>query len=268
MVEKKQLRAEDICWRPPFAEEDILQHISTAFEAGKIYAVLGPNGAGKTSLIKILLGFQRASSGRVYLNERPLSSFSRKELAQQVAYLPQNSESRLELPVREVIHMARYAHIPAFGSMSSEDRRAVQEAIQRCSCEPLLDKSFAFLSGGERQRVLCARAIAQETDFIVLDEPVSNLDLKYQHAILSTVRDICRDRGCGIICVMHDINLAHYYADEVLILKKGRIAAEGTKRETLTPEILSEVFEWPMRRVMIEGEEEPIFLAHNEISKA
>lgn len=240
---------ENIFWQAPSALKPILNELSGEFRRGSFVALLGPNGAGKTSLLRVLNGFLRADRGRVMIGEKELKTYNRRDLALEIAYLPQQSEAKFELPVLEIIKMARYSRLGMFEDMRVEDREAVRDAITRCQCEDLLDKNFSYLSGGEKQRVLCARAIAQESSFIFLDEPVSNLDLKYQHSILHTLKQLCEEKQVGLISVMHDINLASQYCDEIYLMKDGQCVRAGKREEVLHAELLSKVYEWPLEKI-------------------
>lgn len=233
-------------WKPRHVLKPIVNEVTTGFKPGNFTAILGPNGAGKTSLVKLILGFNKLTNGQIFINKKALSDYSRKDLARELAYLPQNSRSNYDLSALEVIRMARYSRLGPFEEPSLEDEKAVFEAIERAGAGDLVDKKFSVLSGGEKQRILCARAMAQESKFILLDEPVSNLDLRYQHTILAALHKLSRDKGVGIICVMHDVNLARQYSDQVLILKQGKAIAQGPVSEVLQAELLSEVYDWPL----------------------
>lgn len=254
------LAVQGLHWTPRGSRREILHGVDLSFAEGRFVALLGPNGAGKTTLLRLLLGFLRPSAGQVLLDGRPLVSYSRGEIARALAYLPQQSESRLELPAREIIRMGRYPYLKPFGELSQEDERAVDEAIRRSGAAPLLERSFATLSGGERQRVLCARAMAVESRYILLDEPVANLDLKYQHATLDALRTLSREQGTGLICVMHDVNLAAVYADAVVLLKEGQLFAAGNAREVLRAATLSAAYDWPMQEVCSADGKERFFV--------
>lgn len=240
------IRVQKLSWQPQKSKAPILDQISANFQPASFTVLLGPNGAGKTSLLRHILAFLKPQSGQILLAGRDIATYNRRDLAKQVAYLPQASRSYYAFPVREVIKMARFSYVKPLGQLGPEDYQAIDEAVERTGCGDLLDKNFAQLSGGERQRVLCARAMAQQSRFILLDEPVSNLDLKYQHTILSALKNLVQDKGVGIICVMHDINLSQQYADRVLLLKAGRVVAEGSREEILQANLLSLVYEWPL----------------------
>ena len=144
----------------------------------------------------------------------------------------------------------------------------MEEAILRSHCEGLLEQRYNTLSGGERQRVLCARAMAQESDYIFLDEPISNLDLSFQHHLLQSLRQLCDDKAVGIVMVMHDINLAYHYADKVYLMKSGRRIMSGKKSEVMEEETLSTLYDWPLEKISSPrglSQEEVYFVALHEV---
>lgn len=250
----------DLVWQPRLAPKPIIDSVSAAFSRGIFTAVLGPNGAGKTSLMKLLLGFRQPQQGQILLEGQALQQYSRKELARKLAYLPQATQSNYDLPVHEVVRMARYSRLGLFEQTDAQDEDVITDALRRSGAADLAEQSFAKLSGGERQRVLCARAIAQESSFIILDEPVSNLDLRYQHTILATLRQLAHDKNVGILCVMHDVNLAKQYADEILLLKQGKTVGQGPTEELLNEALLSEVYDWPLVEVESRSGQESFFV--------
>lgn len=243
------LRIEQLFWQPGTSPRPILNDVSAQIKKHQFCALIGPNGAGKSSLIKAILGFIRPQRGDIFLGEKNLRQLSRLQMARLMAYLPQNSETQLRLPVGELLMMARHCWIPPFARPGKKDHEAVAEAVRRCQCEALLEQDFSTLSGGEKQRVLCARAMAQESDFILLDEPVSNLDIRYEESILLSLKNLCKERGTGIVCVIHDINLAARFADTFLLMKEGRIFAAGEQAEVLSAPLLSRLYDWPLEEL-------------------
>ena len=260
MPQNSRISVQKLRWQPQKSKPPILDDVSASFEPGAFTVLLGPNGAGKTSLLRQILGFIRPQAGEILVAGQDIRTYSRRDLPKEIAYLPQSSRSYYELPVSEVIKMARYSYLKHFEQLGPADYAAVDEAVARSGCANLLAKNFAQLSGGERQRVLCARAIAQESRFILLDEPVSNLDLKYQHTILTALKNLVQDKGVGIICVMHDINLSQQYADQVVLLKDGQVIAQGSREEILQPELLTQVYGWPLDLVQ-DGEGNSFFVS-------
>lgn len=260
MPQDSCISVQNVSWQPQKSKPPILKEVSASFSPGAFTVLLGPNGAGKTSLLRQILGFIRPQSGQILVAGHDIRSYSRRDLAKEIAYLPQSPRSSYELPVSEVIKMARFSYLKPFEQLGPQDIAAVDEAVARSGCEQLFHQIFAQLSGGERQRVLCARAMAQESRFILLDEPVSNLDLKYQHTILAALKNLVQDKGVGIICVMHDINLSQQYADQVVLLEDGQVVAQGPRREILQAERLTQVYGWPLDLVQ-DGEGNSFFVS-------
>lgn len=260
-IEQDEIHFSNLSWEVRTSARPIVSNVSGCIKQGEFHVLLGPNGAGKTSLLKLLLAFNKTSTGTINISGKPVEAYTRKELARKLAYLPQISQSYYDLPVREVIAMARYSLLKPFAKLRQEDYEAINEAICLSGSTGLAEKNFSHLSGGERQRVLSARAIAQESAFILLDEPVSNLDLKYQHQLLATLQNLCRERGTGIVCVLHDINLARQYAEKAFLMKEGKILAEGPVEETLHASLLSEVYEWPIEEIRGENSQDSFLVS-------
>lgn len=244
-----EIQAQAISWQPRGAQKPILDQVSCRFQEGQFTVILGPNGAGKSSLIKLLLRLKKPDQGLITLDQRSLNDFTQAELAAYLAYLPQTSLANYQFSAQEVIALGRFRFVGNFSNLSEADQLAIQLAAHAAGCEHLLDKTYAYLSGGEKQRVLCARAIAQDSSFIILDEPEAHLDFRYQHTILQALNKLCRERGKGIICILHDINLALRYADRVVLLADGRLIKQGSTLEVCQPDLLSQVYGWPLEQV-------------------
>jgi iron complex transport system ATP-binding protein len=223
----------------------VLDGIDLDVEAGTLHAILGPNGSGKSTLMKALLGRVPAQTGEVRIGERPLSDWSRRELARRVGAVSQQETIAFPISVRELVEMGRYPHLGPFRPMGPDDRRAVGDALARCDVLGLEERAVATLSGGELQRVRIARALAQEPGALVLDEPTASLDIRHEMAILRVLR-ASADEGTTVILVTHHLNLAARFADRVLLLDEGRVAAEGAVNDVFRPEILEAVYRWPL----------------------
>jgi iron complex transport system ATP-binding protein len=231
----------------------ILDNVSLRAEPGKVLAVLGPNGAGKTTLMNVLTGALRPDAGSVTLAGTPLSSWSRPDLARRRAVLPQHSELSFPFPVLEVVLMGRSPH--ARTSSRQRDLAVARAALRECGTGHLEERIYTTLSGGERQRVHLARALAQiwagdgDGDaarccldrYLLLDEPTSSLDLAHQHAALEIARRLAAD-GAGVVAILHDLNLAAMYADQVCMLRSGRVHAYGTPQAVIRPESIAAVY--------------------------
>lgn len=219
----------------------LVDEASFALEPGTLTALIGPNGAGKTTLLRLALGLLEPTSGHATLNGKPVQGLSPTQRARQIAYLPQIRPLVWPQPVRDVVTLGRFAYGAALGRISPEDRRAIDRAIASCHLEGLEERAADTLSGGELARVHLARALAAETEALIADEPVAALDPRHQHQTMRLFTDLARD-GRAILTVIHDLDLALRYADRVLWMQDGRIVADGTPRETFTPERLRAVF--------------------------
>lgn len=222
-----------------------LDEVSMAVPAGALYAVLGPNGSGKSTLMKAFMGTLTPEEGEARIDGRRTQAWPRRELARTVGAVSQSESAAFPVSVRELVEMGRYPHLGPLQSMGQADRRAVEAALERCDALDLAERDVSTLSGGEFQRVRIARAIAQEPTALMLDEPTASLDIRHEMAILRLLRRSA-DEGITVFLVTHHLNLAARFSDRVLLLARGRVAAEGTVGEVFTAPILEEVYEWPL----------------------
>jgi iron complex transport system ATP-binding protein len=199
-------------------QKPVLSRIDFAVESGTFLAVAGPNGAGKSTLVQIIAGILKPGAGRVLLDGQDLSSYGVRELARHIALVRQEFVPAFGFSVIETVLMARTPHYGAWGFESREDRDLVMKALERTDTARFASRALGSLSSGERQRVFLARALAQNTPILLLDEPTSFLDLKYQVGIYDLLKSIQADMGVTILAVTHDINLASQYCDEALLL--------------------------------------------------
>jgi len=218
--------------------------VSLELRPGEITAIIGPNGAGKSTLLRTLNGGLTPASGEVLLDERLLSSYSRRLIARRIAVVAQEAELRFPFSVLEFVLGGRYAwaSTTAWGWETEHDLDIARRVLRETELEELSGRMLNELSGGERQRALLARALATEATILLLDEPTANLDLAHQAAMLSLVRSRCDDHGTATVVITHDLNLAAEFARHVLLLKEGRTWAFGPPTQVLTPRLLKEVF--------------------------
>lgn len=214
----------------------LVRDASFTLERGEVLAILGPNGAGKSTLLAALAGDAAPAEGTVLLDGRPLGAIRPLELARRRAVLPQQTFVQFAFTAREIVEMGRAA-IDA----DSVDRAAIDLALRHTDAYDLQHRVFPTLSVGEQARVSLARVLAQETPVLLLDEPTAALDLRHQQLVMELARDLAA-RGAALAVVLHDLNLASAYADRILLLSDGRLAAIGTPRETLTEPLLSDIF--------------------------
>jgi len=221
----------------------VIRDISLALEPGEFVAVLGRNGSGKSTLLRALLGLLGTVRGQVLLEGEDLGRLGRREIAKKIAYVPQLSEPVFEFTAREIVLMGRYARQARLETLSAGDQEAVGEAVRLTDTAGLLDKKVGHLSGGERQRVFIARALAQDTPLLFLDEPSLHLDISYQVEIYGILKSLQKEKGRTILAAEHNINLASAHAERLVYLKGGGLAAQGGPAETITAERIREIFD-------------------------
>lgn len=220
----------------------LLHSISLKFQAGKVYGLIGHNGSGKSTLIKLLANQQPASDGKILFDGRPLADWSAREFAKRVAYLPQHLPNATNLTVRELVEMGRYAWHGLFGTLGYDDRQAIGQALALTHTEPFADQLVDNLSGGERSRVWLAMLLAQQSQFLLLDEPLAALDIAHQVEVMELVHKLSRELGLGVIIVIHDINLASRYCDHLVALHSGKLLAEGNAHQIVNADSLNAIY--------------------------
>jgi iron complex transport system ATP-binding protein len=225
-----------------YGERPVLSGVSFELRDGEVIVLLGANGAGKTTLIRALNGTLPLSSGAIVLNEQPLAQMARREIAANIAVVAQENETRFPVTVLEFVLSGRFVHGNAFGWESDADIDLVRRALGDCDLSDYETRLMNHLSGGERQRVVLARAIATHAKILLLDEPTANLDLAHQAMMFQLVRTRCRQSNYSAIVITHDLNLATEFADKIIMLRKGRIAAAGTPEEVLSAENVKNIF--------------------------
>ncbi|MBA4179643.1 MAG: heme ABC transporter ATP-binding protein [Anaerolinea sp.] len=214
---------------------------------GEVMALCGPNGAGKSTIARAAAGLLPAAAGAIRLRGSALRSVSPGERARTCAYVAQQPAAPPGFAVRELVALGRLPHLGLFGAESPKDRAAVERAMERAGVFSLGSRPIGELSGGEQQRVSIARALAQEPRLLILDEPTSNLDLRFQASILGLVRRLSRDEGLAALVVIHDLSLAALFCDRLLLLADGGIAGYGPPAEVLTAPLLVRTYGTPLR---------------------
>ena len=240
------LDAKDVAFA--YGHRRVLSGVTLQLLAGEVVALLGPNGAGKSTLIRSLLG-QLHSSGEVVWDGRPLRAWGRKELAKKIAYLPQSPLVDPGQRVAEVLRTGRAPFWGAFGIESREDARIVQEVAGTTGITELLPRLMGELSGGQRQLVFVARCLVQQPVAVMLDEPDTFLDLKNGMALTGLLRRLTRETNLAVMIASHDLNLAGEFADRLILLNEGAVAAQGTPARVLDPELVGKVYGIRMRRI-------------------
>lgn len=219
----------------------ILDAISVGVVPGRFTALIGPNGGGKSTLLKALAGLWPVASGSVLFGGQPLNQMPRREVAQRIAFVPQDTRIDFAFSVEEIVGMGRYPHRGRFAPESKADRSAVDEALKRCDVAGLRTRDANTLSGGERQRVLIARSLATEPEVILLDEPTASLDIEHAIEILDLCRQLSND-GQAVAVAIHDLNAVARYADVVALIDRGRIVNLGAATEVLNPAAFEQIF--------------------------
>lgn len=220
----------------------ILKQISCSFTEGKIYGIIGPNGAGKSTLLQLLSGTVKPSSGEICLDDKPVHLIARKKLARYMAVLLQEGIPPLGFTVREIAAMGRFPYQNWLGGEAADVENMIDEALAAMGIEHLQHRKLEQLSGGERQRVALAKLMVQNPSLLLLDGPTTYLDIGYQMQLMDQVKAWQQERKLTVIAVLHDLNLAAMYCDEIMVLHQGEIAAVGTPGQVVTSELLGNVY--------------------------
>jgi len=229
-----------ICFK--YADRKVIDNVSIALAPGKFYGIIGPNGSGKTTMLDLLARHRLPDEGDIFYQGKALASFSKKELSRKIAMVPQNFYINFPFTVKEIVMMGRYPHIPRFAAPSSVDLNILQNVMQLTEINEFADRYITELSGGERQRVVFARALAQDTPVLILDEATSNLDINFSINLLNIAEQRVKANEDTVVAVMQDINLAAGYCDYLIFMSGGKIAAHGATQTVLNPETLRTVF--------------------------
>lgn len=228
-----------------YGRTQILHDIDLIAQPGRVLGLIGPNGSGKTTLLRLLHGGLESTAGEVLVDSRGLDRIDRRSLSRRIAVVVQEAGGESTMSAAEMVLLGRTALLSGFQRTSDEDIAAARRALHRVGAHQLARRNFADLSGGERQRVLIARALAQDADHLLLDEPTNHLDIRYQHEVLGLLRGL----ATTTVVVLHDLNLAARYCDDVVLLSEGRVAGSGTVDEVLDPDLLTRVYGIGVRRV-------------------
>ncbi len=225
----------------------VLHNIDLSIKAGEMVGLLGPNGSGKTTLLKLASGILKPAQGEIRLDGYSISQLSRKSIARKVAVVPQQFHIPFAFTTGEVVMLGRTPFFRALAEESEADRRLVNSALEQVGISELVERRFDELSGGERQKVILAMALAQQPKLLLLDEPTVHLDIAHQMEILELVRGLNMEQGLTVIAAMHDLNLAALYFDRLVLLKEGRVWADGAPNQVLTEARIGEVFSASVR---------------------
>ena len=220
----------------------IVEDLNFVLPDGRLTALVGANGSGKSTILKAMSRILKPSAGQVLLDGKSIERHSTRDVARQLAILPQQPVAPEGLTVEELVSFGRFPHQRGLGSLNADDKRAIRRALTVTGMEAFADRPVDQLSGGQRQRAWIAMAIAQETELLFLDEPTTFLDMAHQLEVLQLLHRLNREEGRTIVMVVHDLNHASLYADHVVAIQSGRIVAQGAPGDVITREMLREVF--------------------------
>lgn len=215
-------------------DKKILDNLIFNIERGSFCSIIGPNGSGKTTLLKHILNILKPEKNTVFIEEKEIEGYSIRERAKKIAWVPQDMGVDYDYSVEDIVLMGRTPYLSKFQEESIEDMSIIEKAMKATNTLHLRNKNIRYLSGGERQRVIIARALAQEGQILLMDEPTSHLDIQHQIEIMDTVKKQNSDRNLTVVAVLHDLNIAASYSDYLILLHNGRILAEGSPEEVLT----------------------------------
>jgi iron complex transport system ATP-binding protein len=237
--------------------KEVLRGVNLTVPQGELHCLVGPNGAGKTTLLRCVTGLLSTWQGSIAIAGRDVRHLSRRQMAQAVALVPQGGIEPLPFTVKQFVLMGRYAYLHPLGRYSHEDEAVVAEALDAVQATELAARPLNELSGGERQRAVLARALAQGSPLMLLDEPTAFLDLDGQTEVLQLMRSMVDGGGKAALAVTHDLNLAAAYADRIHLMKDGAIVFEGTPAQALTPEVIHRVYRSPLEVLPNAGDDRP-----------
>jgi ABC-type cobalamin/Fe3+-siderophores transport system ATPase subunit len=230
------LSARDVAFAYERQARLVIDGVSLTVPRGAIVGLLGPNGSGKTTMLRLLSGTLAPTRGQVTLDGVAVGSVPRRDLARRIAVVPQETHSAFDFNALEIVLMGRYPHLGAFELEGADDLTIARDALAATGTSALQSRRFATLSGGEKQRVVIAGALAQASDVLLLDEPTASLDLGFQLDITALLARLNRERGVTMVVSTHDLNLAATLCSELVLLKDGRVIADGQTRAVLTRE--------------------------------
>lgn len=233
------IRVENV--RKYYGDKPVLRDIDIAIPTGKLTALIGPNGAGKTSLLMLIARLLEPTQGRILIDGRPIAGIPVRDYARRVATLRQSPDFNLRLTVEELVGFGRFPH--SRGAMTATDQAAVSDALAFLSIEHLRGAHVDELSGGQRQMAFLAMTIAQQTECLLLDEPLNNLDMKHSVAIMRALRRLCDEQGRTIVLVIHDINFAAAHADHMIAIRNGHLHSSGAVADMVTPANLRSLYD-------------------------
>ena len=234
-----------------YDEKIIVDHIHFEIPKGKVLSLIGPNGAGKSTLMGMISRLIGKDGGHIYFEGKDLTTWKSKELAKKLAILTQNHQLQMKLTVRELVSFGRF---PYSGTrLSKEDESIIDKALTYMELKELEDSYLDELSGGQCQRAYIAMVIAQDSEYVLLDDPTNNLDIYHASKMMRMIRRLCDELGKTVVLVLHEINYASFYSDYICAMKDGKIAKFGTVEEVMKPEILSDIYKVHFEMMVLHG---------------
>ncbi|GGH72499.1 putative ABC transporter ATP-binding protein YclP [Compostibacillus humi] len=224
-----------------FGKKNVVDKVSLEIQPRAITSIIGPNGAGKSTLLSMVSRLLDADTGEVLLDQRTVKKWKSEEFAKRVSILKQSNYTNVRITVRDLISFGRYPY--SKGRLTEEDKKHVEQAIDYMNLHDLQDQFIDELSGGQRQRAFIAMVIAQDTDYVLLDEPLNNLDMKHSVQIMKILRKLVDELGKTVVIVLHDINFASVYSDRIIALKNGKLVKNGPTKEIINSESLREIYD-------------------------
>lgn len=234
-----------------FGQQTVVNAASTQFEKGKVTSIIGPNGAGKSTLLSMASRLINRDAGEVWIDNRELVDWDTKALAKKLSVLRQANSLTMRFTVRELVSFGRFPY--SKGKLTQDDQQVIDQSIEYLDLSDIEHKYLDELSGGQRQLAFIAMVIAQDTDYVFLDEPLNNLDIKHSLQIMSTIQRLSHELDKAVVVVIHDINFASCYSDRIIAMKKGEMVASGSVEEVIQAQVLSNIYETPFRVVEMEG---------------
>ncbi|APB69573.1 iron ABC transporter ATP-binding protein [Paenibacillus polymyxa] len=224
-----------------YGNKNVVDQVSVTVPKGTITSFIGPNGAGKSTLLSMISRLTDSDEGEILIDGQAVSLTKSEELAQKISILKQTNDVNIRLTVKELVSFGRFPY--SKGRLNSEDRKMVEQSMAYMGLEDMKDKHIDLLSGGQRQRAFIAMILAQDTEYILLDEPLNNLDMKHSVQIMKTLRGLVDDLGKTILVVLHDINFASCYSDYIVGMKDGRLLKQGTADEMIDSQVLKDLYD-------------------------
>ncbi|EGA64033.1 iron chelate ABC transporter ATP-binding protein VctC [Vibrio brasiliensis] len=234
-----------------FGQFTVVENASAEFEKGQVTSIIGPNGAGKSTLLSMASRLVSSDKGEVLIDCKELSEWDSKELAKRLAVLRQANSITMRFTVREMVSFGRFPY--SQGKLNQQDQEVIDKAIEYLDLTEIQHKYLDELSGGQRQLSFIAMVMAQDTDYVFLDEPLNNLDIKHSLQIMKNIRRLAHEMNKAVVVVIHDINFAACYSDIIIALKKGKIVAQGSVEEVIQADILESIYETPFNIVEVGG---------------